>query len=153
MITKDQFITKINSYNLSEELIAKCIAYYDNDSKSINKEAVIDGDDSERLIKTVNKWYGIVNSTKERKPRTKKVVEPSFEIDMTSINQVKETIKKSDSTDEVLAIQSELEDLVVYCVERLEKIMQKDIQAKEDKAKQLIEELNKLGKKYKLVEE
>ena len=114
MITKDQFITKINSYNLSEELIAKCIAYYDNDSKSINKEAVIDGDDSERLIKTVNKWYGIVNSTKERKPRTKKVVEPSFEIDMTSINQVKETIKKSDSTDEVLAIQSELEDLVVY---------------------------------------
>ena len=153
MITREQFIEKVNSFNLGEEQTAKCIAYYDNDSKSANKEEVIDGDDTERLIKTVNRWYGIKNSNKERKPRTKKVIEPTVDIDITNINQLKEIIKKSNSTDEVIAYQSELEDLVAYCVERLEKIMVKDIQAKEDKAKQLIEELNKLGKKYKLIEE
>ena len=62
-------------------------------------------------------------------------------------------IKKSNSTEEVIEYQSQLEDLVALCVERLEKIMQNDIAAKENLAKDLIEQLNKLGKKYKLVEE
>lgn len=73
MITREQFIEKVNSFNLGEELTNKCIEYYDNPSKSTSKEKVIDEASAEDLVKTVNKWYGIKNSTKEKKPRTKKV--------------------------------------------------------------------------------
>lgn len=73
MITREQFIEKVNSFNLGEEQTNKCIEYYDNPSKSTSKEKVIDEASAEDLVKTVNKWYGIKNSTKEKKPRTKKV--------------------------------------------------------------------------------
>lgn len=74
-------------------------------------------------------------------------------VDMNAFGKIKEMIKKSKSTEEVIEYQSQLEDLVAVCVDQLEKIMQKDIEAKEDLAKELIEQLNRLGKKYKLVEE
>lgn len=74
-------------------------------------------------------------------------------VDMSAFVKIKEMIKKSKSTEEVIEYQSQLEDLVAACVDQLEKIMQNDIAAKEDLAKELIEQLNKLGKKYKLVEE
>ena len=73
MITREQFIEKVNSFNLGDEQTNKCIEYYDNPSKSTSKEKVIDEASAEDLVKTVNKWYGIKNSTKEKKPRTKKV--------------------------------------------------------------------------------
>ncbi len=73
MITREQFQEKINSFDFSDEQKEKCLAYYDNDSKSANKENVIDNYDAEKLWNTVNRWYGIKHSTKEKKPRTKKV--------------------------------------------------------------------------------
>lgn len=73
MITREQFQEKINSFDFSDEQKEKCLAYFDNDSKSPNKENVIDTYDAEKLWNTVNRWYGIKNSTKEKKPRTKKV--------------------------------------------------------------------------------
>lgn len=102
----------------------------------------------------LDKVYKIVQGSIRRSNTTANNASPITDaIDITVFGQVKEMIKKSNSTEEVIEYQSQLEDLVALCVERLEKIMQNDIAAKENLAKDLIEQLNKLGKKYKLVEE
>lgn len=101
----------------------------------------------------LHKIYMVVQGSVRRSQTKSNETLPNAAIDITVFGQLKEMIKKSNSTEEVIEYQSQLEDLVALCVERLEKIMQNDIAAKEDLAKDLIEQLNKLGKKYKLVEE
>ena len=102
----------------------------------------------------LDKVYKIVQGSIRRSNTTANNASPITDaIDITVFGQVKEMIKKSHNTEEVIEYQSQLEDLVALCVEQLEKIMQNDIAAKENLAKDLIEQLNKLGKKYKLVEE
>ena len=63
MITREDFINKLKSFNYDNEQITKCLAYYDN-SHSKNKKDIIENYDSKRLIGVVNRWYGIVTSTK-----------------------------------------------------------------------------------------
>lgn len=67
MLTKKQFIERINSFNFSDEQKSKCLSYYDNPSKSKSKETVINTYNGEALMITVNKWYGITlaRQTKE----------------------------------------------------------------------------------------
>lgn len=102
----------------------------------------------------LHKIYMVVQGSIRRSNTIANNASPNTDaIDITVFGQIKEMIKKSNSTEEVIEYQSNLEDLVALCVDRLEKIMQNDIAAKEDLAKDLIEQLNKLGKKYKLVEE
>ena len=102
----------------------------------------------------LHKIYTVVQGSIRRSNTTANNASPNTDaIDITVFGQIKEMIKKSNNTEEVIEYQSQLEDLVALCVERLEKIMQNDIAAKEDLEKDLIEQLNKLGKKYKLVEE
>ena len=101
----------------------------------------------------LHKIYMVVQGSIRRSQTISNEALPNAAIDITVFGQIKEMIKKSNNTEEVIEYQSNLEDLVALCVERLEKIMQNDIAAKEDLAKDLIEQLNKLGKKYKLVEE
>ena len=101
----------------------------------------------------LHKIYMVVQGSVRRSQTKSNETLPNAAIDITVFGQLKEMIKKSNSTEEVIEYQSHLEDLVALCVEQLEKIMQNDIAAKEDLAKDLIEQLNKLGKKYKLVEE
>ena len=98
MITREQFIEKVNSFNLGEELTNKCIEYYDNPSKSTSKEKVIDEASAEDLVKTVNKWYGIKNSTKEKKPRTKKV---KLEALLQQINDITDSVIATNNEDDM----------------------------------------------------
>lgn len=69
MIAREDFINKLKSFNYDNEQITKCLAYYDN-SNSKNKKDIVEHYDSKRLIGVVNRWYGIVTSTK--KPNIKK---------------------------------------------------------------------------------
>ena len=87
----------------------------------------------------LHKIYMVVQGSIRRSNTTANNASPNTDaIDITVFGQVKEMIKKSNSTEEVIEYQTQLEDLVALCVERLEKIMQNDIAAKEDLAKDLI---------------
>ena len=102
----------------------------------------------------LDKVYKIVQgSIRRSNTKAENASSNTAAIDITVFGQIKDMINKSNSTEEVIEYQSQLEDLVAVYVDQLEKIMQNDIAAKEDLAKELIEQLNKLGKKYKLVEE
>lgn len=98
MISREQFQEKINSFDYSDEQKEKCLAYYDNDSKSANKENVIDNYDAEKLWNTVNRWYGIKNSTKEKKPRKKTV---KLEALLQQINDITDSVIATNNEDDM----------------------------------------------------
>lgn len=123
MITREQFIEKVNSFNLGEELTNKCIEYYDNPSKSTSKEKVIDEASAEDLVKTVNKWYGIKYSTKERKPRTKKNT-VKLETLLQQINEITDSVIATNDEDDMDDLSSCLTANVNKLGAELDKIKQ-----------------------------
>lgn len=148
MITREDFISKVNSFNLGEELTNKCIEYYDNPSKSAAKEKVVDEANAEDLVKTVNKWYGIKYSTKEKKPRTKKV---DIQGKVDELNSFVDSIIANGNEDEMNELLSALKDTSNKVAKAIEEI---DKQSKEEYNNILnaIKEYNKKNKtNYNLV--
>lgn len=148
MITREQFIEKVNSFNLGEEQTNKCIEYYDNPSKSTSKEKVIDEASAEDLVKTVNKWYGIKNSTKEKKPRTKKV---DIQGKLDELNSFVDSIIANANEDEMNNLIAALNEASTKVGKVLEEIDKKN-QEEYNNIIKAIKEFNKKNKtNYNLV--
>lgn len=141
MITREEFIAKVNSFNLGEEQTAKCIEYYDNPSKSASKEKVVDEANAEDLVKTVNKWYGIKHSTKEKKPRTKKNTVKLEEL-LEQINGITDSVIATNDEDDIDDLRSCLTSNVNKIDVELDKIKQAYLNEKKEIEK-AIKEFNK----------
>lgn len=148
MITREQFIEKVNSFNLGEELTNKCIEYYDNPSKSTSKEKVIDEASAEDLVKTVNKWYGIKHSTKEKKPRTKKV---DIQGKVDELNSFVDSIIANGNEDEMNELLSALNDASSKVGKVLEEIDKKNQEEYNNIIKAIKEFNKKNNTNYNLV--
>ena len=148
MITREQFIEKINSFNLGEEQTNKCIEYYDNPSKSTSKEKVIDEASAEDLVKTVNKWYGIKNSTKEKKPRTKKV---DIQGKLDELNSFVDSIIANGNEDEMNNLIAALNDASTKVGKVLEEIDKKNQEEYNNIIKAIKEFNKKNNTNYNLV--
>lgn len=160
MITREEFLNKIQQF--TEEEQTKCLKYYD-ESTSKNKEEIIDGD-TKKLLSTVCRWYGIVTSTKERKPRTLKqsqAVSSSFE--MAHINdkyhkafgKVVTLVQGETSLEELTALKEVITALNKVVDNRVYEL-QNPTKQEEDEIKDLINQLNKKikkqGREFQLVE-
>ena len=142
MITREQFIEKVNSFNLGEEQTNKCIEYYDNPSKSTSKEKVIDEASAEDLVKTVNKWYGIKNSTKEKKPRTKKV---DIQGKLDELNSFVDSIIANANEDEMNNLIAALNEASTKVGKVLEEIDKKN----QEEYNNIIKAIKEFNKKHK----
>lgn len=143
MISREQFQEKINSFDYSDEQKEKCLAYYDNDSKSAAKEKVIDEANAEDLVKTVNKWYGIKHSTKERKPRTKKN-EIKLEEWLEQINVITDSVIAANDEDDMIDLKSCLNENVF----KLEVELQKMRDAYQNERKEIEKAIKEFNKKH-----
>lgn len=148
MITREQFIEKINSFGFNDELKEKALAYYDNDSNSNSKEGVIDNADAEQLTKTVNRWYGIKNSTKEKKPRTKKV---DIQGKVDELNSFVDSIIAKGNEDEMNELLSALNDASSKVGKVLEEIDKKNQEEYNNIIKAIKEFNKKNNTNYNLV--
>lgn len=148
MITREQFQEKINSFDFSDEQKEKCLAYYDNDSKSANKENVIDNYDAEKLWNTVNRWYGIKNSTKEKKPRTKKV---DIQGKLDELNSFVDSIIANGNEDEMNNLIAALNDASTKVGKVLEEIDKKNQEEYNNIIKAIKEFNKKNNTNYNLV--
>lgn len=148
MITREQFIEKVNSFNLGEEQTNKCIEYYDNPSKSTSKEKVIDEASAEDLVKTVNKWYGIKNSTKEKKPRTKKV---DIQGKLDELNSFVDSIIANANEDEMNNLKAALDEASTKVGKVLEEIDKKSKEEYNNIIKAIKEFNKKNNTNYNLV--
>lgn len=148
MITREQFQEKINSFDFSDEQKEKCLAYYDNDSKSANKENVIDNYDAEKLWNTVNRWYGIKNSTKEKKPRTKKV---DIQGKLDELNSFVDSIIANANEDEMNNLIAALNDASTKVGKVLEEIDKKNQEEYNNIIKAIKEFNKKNNTNYNLV--
>lgn len=148
MITREQFIEKVNSFNLGDEQTNKCIEYYDNPSKSTSKEKVIDEASAEDLVKTVNKWYGIKNSTKEKKPRTKKV---KLEALLQQINDITDSVIATNNEDDMDDLSSCLSSNAYKVTKALEEIDKKSKEEYNNIIKAIKEFNKKNNTNYNLV--
>ena len=148
MITREQFIEKVNSFNLGDEQTNKCIEYYDNPSKSTSKEKVIDEASAEDLVKTVNKWYGIKNSTKEKKPRTKKV---DIQGKLVELNSFVDSIIANGNEDEMNNLIAALNDASTKVGKVLEEIDKKNQEEYNNIIKAIKEFNKKNNTNYNLV--
>lgn len=148
MITREQFIEKVNSFNLGEEQTNKCIEYYDNPSKSTSKEKVIDEASAEDLVKTVNKWYGIKNSTKEKKPRTKKV---DVQGKLDELNSFVDSIIANANEDEMNNLKAALDEASTKVGKVLEEIDKKNQEEYNNIIKAIKEFNKKNNTNYNLV--
>jgi hypothetical protein len=148
MITREQFIEKVNSFNLGDEQTNKCIEYYDNPSKSTSKEKVIDEASAEDLVKTVNKWYGIKNSTKEKKPRTKKV---DVQGKLDELNSFVDSIIANGNEDEMNNLIAALNDASTKVGKVLEEIDKKNQEEYNNIIKAIKEFNKKNNTNYNLV--
>lgn len=159
MITREEFLNKIQQF--TEEEQTKCLKYYD-ESTSKNKEEIIDGDDSKKLLATVCRWYGIVTSTKERKPRTLKqsqAVTSNFEMVHINdkyhkaINKVAALIANEKEETELNNIKEVLSSLISLANTRIDEL-QNPTRKEEEEIKDLIVKLNnkvkKQGREFKL---
>lgn len=154
MITREDFIAKVNSFNLGEEQTNKCIEYYDNPSKSVAKEKVVDEANAEDLVKTVNKWYGIKHSTKEKKPRTTNKanqVEKQKEEINKLVGKIIDIIKETESTTLLNHINIHCCGISQLTKEKVDKI-ENDKKEKYNQALKLLNEYGKAtGRHYKIV--
>lgn len=148
MITREQFQEKINSFDFSDEQKEKCLAYYDNDSKSANKENVIDNYDAEKLWNTVNRWYGIKHSTKEKKPRTKKV---DIQGKVDELNSFVDSIIANGNEDEMNELLSALKDTSNKVAKAIEEIDKKNQEEYNNIIKAIKEFNKKNNTNYNLV--
>lgn len=148
MITREQFIEKVNSFNLGDEQTNKCIEYYDNPSKSTSKEKVIDEASAEDLVKTVNKWYGIKNSTKEKKPRTKKV---DIQGKLDELNSFVDSIIANGNEDEMNNLKAALDEASTKVGKVLEEIDKKSKEEYNNIIKAIKEFNKKNNTNYNLV--
>ena len=148
MITREDFIAKVNSFNLGDEQTNKCIEYYDNPSKSTSKEKVIDEASAEDLVKTVNKWYGIKNSTKEKKPRTKKV---DIQGKLDELNSFVDSIIANGNEDEMNNLIAALNDASTKVGKVLEEIDKKNQEEYNNIIKAIKEFNKKNNTNYNLV--
>lgn len=160
MITREEFLNKIQQF--TEEEQTKCLKYYD-ESTSKNKEEIIDGD-TKKLLSTVCRWYGIVTSTKERKPRTLKQSQAvSSEFEMAHINdnyhkafsKVVTLVQGETSLEELTALKEVITALNKVVDNRVYEL-QNPTKQEEDEIKDLINQLNKKikkqGREFQLVE-
>lgn len=160
MITREEFLNKIQQF--TEEEQTKCLKYYD-ESTSKNKEEIIDGD-TKKLLSTVCRWYGIVTSTKERKPRTLKQANAvSSEFEMAHINdkyhkafsKVVTLVQGETSLEELTALKEVITALNKVVDNRVFEL-QNPTKQEEDEIKDLINQLNKKikkqGREFQLVE-
>ena len=156
MITREQFQEKINSFGYTPEQVQLCLAYYDNNSKSESKPNVIDNYNAEDLWKTVNRWNGIKNSSKEKKPRTsntaKQVEKLQAEVEKL-INKLNEIIGETESTTLLSNIRALVSEVSNKAKTKEDEINNAKME-KYNQALALLNEYNKAtGKNYKIVSE
>lgn len=137
--------------NYIKENLEVFIAKSKRNVEVVNGYESKEGDELKKIYLSVQ---GSIRRTKNKNNSKPKDETNNTSIELALIEQLKNIIEKSNSTEDVLEYQSKIEDLNQVCVEQLEKIMKNDIQAKEEEIQVLLDKINSLGgKKYKLVEE
>ena len=139
MITREQFQEKINSFGYTPEQVQLCLAYYDNDSKSESKPNVIDNYNAEDLWKTVNRWNGIKNSSKEKKPRAKKI---DWQTKIDELNEIVDSFIACNNEDVLFDLNDALTPIIIK-INNYEDERKKQYLQEKKEIEKVINEFNK----------